>query len=125
MSKKPQKKMREKDRLVRNIAICIRREGESQADAEKAVRKQLRLSSLQNHCTETEVLRGMWGKLKSGTAFQRLNEMISKEYMRPLSFAEFDRRKEILRGFQKKARHWNKTRAEALNGRKQNETLSP
>lgn len=101
---------------MRNIAICVRMPGETQAHAEKAVRKRLRLSCMQNHMTETEVLRDMWRKLKTGTPHQRLNEMVADRYVRPLTFAEFDRFKTIVKMFQKRARRWSKTREEALKG---------
>lgn len=117
-AKKPArpKKMREADRLVRNIAICVRMPNETQAHAEMSVRKHIHLSSIQNHCTETEVLRGMWARLRKGTAHRRLNEMIAGEYMRPLDFEVFERRKNLLKTFQRRARSWNKTRDEALKG---------
>lgn len=68
MGKKKQKKKREEDRLVRDLAIYVRREGESLEDAEKAVREKLRLSSRQNHITEAQMM--WWEQMKSWTMFK-------------------------------------------------------
>lgn len=104
---------RETDRLIRNIAICTRCPDETLKEAEAEVRSKLQISSQQNGKPIIVILREMWQELTTGSAHKRLNEMIAKGYMRPLTFNEFDRHKEVLRNMQKRAKHWDKTREEA------------
>ena len=113
MRKDRKPKMRETDRLIRNIAICTLCPGESLKDAEKAVRSKLHLSKLQNGKPEVVILREMWQQLKTGTAHMRMNQMIKNEYITAHSFDDFDRKKAVLKVFQSRARHWKRTRKEA------------
>jgi hypothetical protein len=106
-------KMTEKERLIRAIALCTRCPDESFDQAAKHVVHKLNLAAMQNHKTPLEILRDMWSQLLSGTPWRRTNEMIANGYMRELSIEEFEQHKEVLRTFQKRARHYNQTLAEA------------
>lgn len=103
-------KVREADRLILNIALCTRCPDETLKEAMHNVRIRLRPSSLQNHKSELEILRDMWKQLVTGTAWRWMNEMIANDYMRPLTPKEFDDRKAILKVFQYRARHLEKTK---------------
>lgn len=108
MSKDRKPKMREADRLVRNIAMIMLEIAPTQAEREKAVRKNLHLASLQNQKPEVQLLREMLAKLKAGRPHVQMNDMIAKGYLRPQTFDGFDRRKELLRTWVKRAKKWNK-----------------
>jgi hypothetical protein len=106
-------KMTEKDRLVRAIALCTMCPDESFEQAVKHVYKNLNLAAMQNRKTPLEILRDMWKQLLTGTPWRRTNEMIANGYMRPLTIDEFEAHKEVLRTFQRRARHYDRTLAEA------------
>lgn len=108
--------MRETDRLIRNIALCTLCPGERLKDAEKAVRRKLHLSVLQNGKSELVILREMWQQLKAGRAWSTMNTMIKNGHIRPMNHDEFDAHMEVLRTYQKRARQWNKTRKELTKG---------
>lgn len=108
-------KMREADRLVRNIAEVMEEIAPTQAEREKAVRKNLHLASIQNQKSEVEVLRDMWAKLNAGQPHRQMNEMIAKGYMRKKSFESFEVDKGILRMWQRRARKWTKEKQELSN----------
>lgn len=108
-------KMREADRLVRNIAEVMLEVAPTQAEREKCVRKNLHLSSIQNQKSEVEVLRDMWSKLLAGQPHRQMNEMIAKGYMRKKSFESFEANKEVLRMWQSRARKWIKRPKQELS----------
>lgn len=106
-------KMRETDRLIRNIALCTLCPNESLKDAEKAVRKNLQLSALQNHKPILVILREMWQELKGGAPHKVMNRMIKEDRINVRGFADFDRKKAVLKTFQSRAKKWNATREAA------------
>jgi hypothetical protein len=106
-------KMRETDRLIRNIAICTMCPDETLKSAEMNVRRRLHLSSLQNHKPIVVILREMWQELKKGKPHRTLNQMIKEDRINVHGFNDFDRKKAILKTFQTRAKKWNATREAA------------
>lgn len=111
--KKRKTKIRETDRLIRNIALCTLMPGEALKDAEKEVRGRAALSRAQTGRSEVEVLRDIWHQLTTGGAHYWVNQMIANKHVRPLSFDEFDAHKEVFKEYRKRARNLEKTKAAA------------
>lgn len=111
--RKPKTKVRETDRLIRNIALCTLKPGETLKDAEKDVRGRVAVSRAQTGRSEVVVLRDIWHQLTTGGAHYWVNQMIANKHVRPLSFEEFDVHKEVFKTFRKRARNLEKTKAAA------------
>ncbi len=107
------KPMRETDKLVFQIALCTITPFDSIKSMEAKIRTTVHNNALRNGTSPLAILRDMWTNLTSGHAHRRMNEMIAKGYMEPLSFDEFDARKELYKTFQYRARHLEQTKAKA------------
>jgi hypothetical protein len=106
-------KMRETYRLIRNIALCVMKDGEPLKEAEKAVRKNLLLSSRQNAKPIVVILREMWNDLKDGSPHKVMSRMVKEDYVSSESIDDFERKKAVLKNYQTKAKRWNTTREAA------------
>lgn len=111
MKRKP--KMRETDRLIRNIALCTLKPGEKLKDAEADVRSRVERSRLETGRSELVVARDIWHQLTHGGAHYWVNQMIANGHVRPLSYEEFDAHKACMKVFQSRARHFEKAKAKA------------
>jgi hypothetical protein len=114
--KKLARHVREADQIIQRVAVCTLCSSEGLAAAERAVRAKIRLSSLQNFKPEVVILREMWQELLNGKAHRVMNKMIKEERIVADSFEDFDRKKEVLRTFQRRARHWQKTKYDYEHG---------
>lgn len=98
-------KMRETDRLIHNIALVVRDENESLHSLEKYIRDKVEGAARYHNKTQLEMAREMWTMLKGRNAHRKLNEWIRKGYLDPMTHAEFDAHKEVLKRFQRNIRH--------------------
>lgn len=106
-------KMRETDRLIHNIALCLSSNTKSVKNTERYIREDLHVYVLQSGKSEVELLREMLDDLKKGRAHQTMNRMVECGIIPSnLSNEEFEMRKGILRNFQRRSRHIQKTKKE-------------
>lgn len=104
-------KMRETDRLIHNLAICVQKPKEPLKEAEKDVRSILEASARKHNMTLLEVARGMWQLFKEAKPRKTVNKWC-KERLGKLSIAEFDYHVDILKRYQKNARNFQKVKEE-------------
>ncbi|MGN0886097.1 MAG: hypothetical protein ACI4RT_03775 [Candidatus Spyradenecus sp.] len=107
-------KEREVERLIRAIATCTLHPGERLDAHTKAVRAKIMHDARAFGMTETEYARRMWVRLKGFHAREATNRMSDKGYVTsPLADggADYDRTKDRLAVYIKRARHYGKDRA--------------
>lgn len=105
-------KIRETDRLIRNIAIVVRNGDESLKELEKYIRNKIDTASKVHNKSHLEMAREMWSMLKGRNAHGKLNEWIRKGYLDAMSYEEFDEHKKVLKRFQKNIRHLQELKKE-------------
>lgn len=98
-------KMRETDRLIRNIALCVHKEGLSLKAVEKEIRETAMLSAKVHNTTVLDAARMMWGNLKGYNARKKMNQWTKDGYFDKMSIKDFDWHKDILERFQRNTRH--------------------
>lgn len=104
-------KMRETDRLIHNIALCVQKPNEGLHNAEKEVRAILERSSREHNIPLLFVARDIWQMLKESKPRKTVNKWC-KDRLGKLSFAEFDYHIEIMKRYQKNARNLQRIKEE-------------
>ena len=99
----PNHPIQETDRLIKILAWCIKREDESQKDAERELRALVERERLVQSKPEVVIPREMWQRFKKAHAHKDVNTFIADGYLPVLSFKSHEEHVAVLKRFHKRA----------------------
>ena len=117
----PNHPIRETDRLIAILAWCVKKDDESQKDAERVLRDLVARERLVQFKTEVELLREMWKRFKAAHAHKDVNTFIAEGHLPVLSFRSHEEHVAVLKRFHKNARLYVKLTKLKQNPLKENQ----